>query len=48
MTVGTALWPACQNVTVLSAEAEHSLDKAPEAVKDAMSRKGGSKVMLVG
>ena len=43
-----ALWPARYNVIVLTAEAEHSLDKAPEAVRNAMSRKGGSKVMLVG
>ena len=37
-----------EKVTVLPAEGDYSLNKAPEAVRDAMSRKGGSKVMLVG
>ena len=35
-------------LTLLAAEAEFHLDKAPEAIRDAMNRKGGSKVMLVG
>ena len=36
------------NFTLLTAEAEFHLDKAPEAIRDAMNRKGGSKVMLMG